>query len=82
LQGFHLAPFAFPTSLRNPQLHFPYVPLDATPIDVVPLLRRAGKRRHGLMAMFFHAAFFSSCPERKTHVSLTGKCVPAKGGSV
>src|SRR3990167_649676 len=70
LQGFHPAPFAFPTSLRNPHLHSPDVPLHTTPIDVVPLLRSAGKRRPGLLAELFHAAFLSrwlNHPERKTH---------------
>jgi hypothetical protein len=59
LQGFNLAPFAFPTSLRNSHLHSPDIPLNPTPIDVMPLLRSAGKRRLTLLAELFHAAFLS-----------------------
>src|SRR5690606_21938842 len=59
LQGFHLAPVAFPRCLRNPYLHSSDVSFHAVPVELVPGGDNAEGRRRAAINALSHAILLS-----------------------
>src|SRR5690606_10044471 len=72
LQGFHLAPVAFPRCLRNTYLHSSDVSFHAVPVELVPGGDNAEGRRRAAINALSHAILLSG---------LTGEGTSALAGA-